>query len=422
MTDSTAHIVSAIVPLLIVLIGLAFAVIVDPYISRRHRRVMLMIVTLAVFLVLRDCLGYLMIDQIVNPILRTWNAVLGYSLRPVILLLFLYIVGYKRRMRPLWALVIVNTLIHLTAVFSCGICFGFPGNVFHRGPLGYTSHIVSAILLLVLFVRTIREYSQVKHSETLIVVGNALLVVSATVLDSFILTQMEKPASFVTISIVCSTLFYYIWLHLQFVRGHERDLMAEQRIQIMMQQIQPHFLYNTLSTIQALCDTDPALASKTTGKFAKYLRQNIDSLNQSTRISFDKEMEHTRIYAEIEMIRFPNVRLEEDIQDNAFTLPALTVQPLVENAIRHGVRIRDQGIVRIASRRMEDGHEITIRDNGKGFNPEEIEETDGGHIGIRNVRERIEKICGGTLQIESRIGEGTAVTIFIPAEERKEQP
>lgn len=422
MTDSTAHIVSAIVPLLIVLIGLAFAVIVDPYISRRHRRVMLMIVTLAVFLVLRDCLGYLMIDQIVNPILRTWNAVLGYSLRPVILLLFLYIVGYKRRMRPLWALVIVNTLIHLTAVFSCGICFGFPGNVFHRGPLGYTSHIVSAILLLVLFVRTIREYSQVKHSETLIVVGNALLVVSATVLDSFILTQMEKPASFVTISIVCSTLFYYIWLHLQFVRGHERDLMAEQRIQIMMQQIQPHFLYNTLSTIQALCDTDPALASKTTGKFAKYLRQNIDSLNQSTRISFDKEMEHTRIYAEIEMIRFPNVRLEEDIQDNAFTLPALTVQPLVENAIRHGVRIRDQGIVRIASRRMEDGHEITIRDNGKGFNPEEIEETDGGHIGIRNVRERIEKICGGTLQIESRIGEGTAVTIFIPAEERKDQP
>ena len=418
MMESATHIVSAIVPLLIVLIGLALAVIVDPYISRRHRKVMLVIVALTVYLVLRDSLGYLMEEQIVNPTLRTWNAIIGYSVRPVILLLFLYIVGYEHSMWPLWTLVILNALIHLTAVFSWRICFGFPGNVFHRGPLGYTSHIVSAILLLILLTRTIREYSHVKRSQTWLLVGNAMLVVTATVLDSFILTQMRKPASFVTISMVCSTLFYYLWLHWQFVWEHEEALRADQRIQIMMQQIQPHFLYNTLSTIQALCDTDPEQASRITGKFSRYLRQNIDSLSQSARISFDKEMEHTRVYADIEMIRFPNIRLKEDIQDQAFTLPALTVQPLVENAIRHGVRIRENGLVQIMTRRTESGHVITIRDNGKGFDMEKIKDTDGTHIGIENVRERIEKLCGGTLRIESQLEEGTTVTIFIPAEER----
>lgn len=422
MTDSMTHIISAIAPLLVVLIGLALAVIVDPYISRRHRKVMLVIVALTVYLVLRDSLGYLMEEQIVNPTLRTWNAVFGYSVRPVILLLFLYIVGYGHRMWSLWALVILNALIHLTAVFSWRICFGFPGNVFHRGPLGYTAHTVSAILLLILLARTIREYSQVKRSQTWLLIGNAMLVVTATVLDSFILTQMRKHASFVTISMVCSTLFYYIWLHLQFVREHEEALRADHRIQIMMQQIQPHFLYNTLSTIQALCDTDPEQASRITGKFSRYLRQNIDSLNQSARIPFDKEMEHTRIYADIEMVRFPNIRMEEDIRDRFFTIPALTVQPVVENAIRHGVRIREKGLVRIATRRTEGGHEIIIQDNGKGFAPEKIEETDGTHIGISNVRERIESICGGVLHIESQIGEGTMVTIFIPEERRSNQP
>ena len=94
------------------------------------------------------------------------------------------------------------------------------------------------------------------------------------------------------------------------------------------------------------------------------------------------------------------------------------MQPLVENAIRHGVRIREKGLVRIMTRLTEGGHEITIHDNGEGFDMEKIKDTDGTHIGIENVRERIEKLCGGTLRIESQLEEGTTVTIFIPAEER----
>ena len=131
-------------------------------------------------------------------------------------------------------------------------------------------------------------------------------------------------------------------------------------------------------------------------------------------------MEHTRIYAEIEKVRFDNIRVEYDIQDDRFDLPPLTIQPLVENAIRHGVRIREEGVVRVSTRKTEADHEIVVWDNGTGFDISKIGAAEGTHIGIRNVRERIEGMCGGTLQVESNLGEGTTVTITIPIQEKTE--
>ena len=111
--------------------------------------------------------------------------------------------------------------------------------------------------------------------------------------------------SFLTISIVISSVLYYIWLHFQFVQAHEKDLAAEQRIQIMMSQIQPHFLYNTLATIRSLCLRSPETAAQTIDKFSRYLRQNLDTLDQNGLIPFSKELERVKIYTEIEMLMFP---------------------------------------------------------------------------------------------------------------------
>ena len=246
------------------------------------------------------------------------------------------------------------------------------------------------------------------------------MIVISVLLDSFLVPVFNSPVSFLTIAVVCCSLFYYIWLHLQFVREHEQALQTEQRIQIMMTQIQPHFLYNTLTTIQSLCRTDPEKAFVVTERFGAYLRQNINSLSQPDLIPLEKELEHTRIYAEIEMVRFPQIRMEYDLQDVAFRVPALTIQPLVENAIRHGVRIRKNGIISIATRRGDSFHKIVISDNGKGFDVQTAEQADETHLGIRNVRERIEKMCGGTMEIDSRIDEGTRITILIPEQSERE--
>lgn len=151
--------------------------------------------------------------------------------------------------------------------------------------------------------------------------------------------------------------------------------------------------------------------------FGSYLRQNMDTLDTKGLIPFDKELEHTRLYADIEMIRFENVRFEYEIEDRSFTLPPLTVQPLVENAIRHGVCGREEGIVRVQTHRVAGWHVITIQDNGVGFVGSRLGEPEEGHIGIRNVRERVESLCGGSLVLESLPGEGTTVYIRIPGGE-----
>ncbi len=242
---------------------------------------------------------------------------------------------------------------------------------------------------------------------------STLLVAGAVVIDSEIREMEKLPISALTMAIIVSCVFYFFWIHMQLVDQHERDLLAEQRIRIMMSQIRPHFLYNTLSTIQALCLTDPKEAHEITGKFGKYLRMNLNSLEQPELIPFEQEIRHTKIYAEIEMVRFPNISVEYEIGYSDFCLPALTVQPMVENAIRHGVRNREKGTVTVTADKTDNGVVISVVDNGVGFEVNNIR-SEGDHIGIRNVRERIEKMCGGTLEVKSIPGAGTTVVITLP--------
>ncbi len=400
------------IALLMMLAGLAFAVLTDPYVLKRHKRTMLLIALFALSLVIQNYLDDRLSMNTDGGIWRTANSVYGYCVRPVLPLLFLSIVNPDKKRVPLWCLAGVNAAVYLTAFFS-GIAFSITAdNHFQRGPLCYTCHVISLVLLILLTAETVRQFHQRRKLENGIPVFNAAIVIASVIAD--LAADTDGAVSFLTISIVSSSLFFYIWLHLQFVREHEKALRAEQRIQIMISQIQPHFLFNTLATIQALCRIDPEKAFDTTEKFGNYLRQNIDSLSQTNLIPFLKELEHTRIYAEIEMIRFPSVHIEYDIRDANFSVPALSVQPLVENAIRHGVRIRANGRVSVSTRQEAGFHVIVIRDNGKGFSPSSAGQTDREHIGIRNVRERIEILCGGTLEIESEIGKGTCATIRIP--------
>ena len=138
----------------------------------------------------------------------------------------------------------------------------------------------------------------------------------------------------------------------------------------MMSQIQPHFLYNTLATIRALCCVDAEKAGEMTEKFGEYLRQNLDSLGNTGLIPFRKELEHTRIYADIEMVCFENLRVEYDIQDDAFALPPLTLQPIVENAFTHGFREAAEKVLRIEVE-VKNALIIRVTNSGATLSPQE---------------------------------------------------
>lgn len=400
-------------PLVLHLIGLTIAIMVDPYVSRKHRGILLVITELILSLVLQGQLDY-NLKLHANIQQRVVVDTYGYIMRPVVLALFFHVSNDKSRNTvPVWILVGINTIVFLVSAFT-GIAFSItPQNTFQRGPLGYTCHIISIVLLFALLFQTIREKSRDGVSGSFIPTMNVLLVVGSIIADHYF-GRMDTPVSFLTIAMCSTAVFYYVWLHLQFVREHEEDLRAQQRIRIMISQIQPHFMFNTLSTIQALCRIDPGKAFETTEKFGTYLRNNIESLNKSELIPLRKELEHTKIYADIEMIRFPRIRVEYYIEDEDFNLPILTIQPLVENAIRHGVRGRNDGRVIVATRKVDGFHEVMIRDNGKGFNAENIDELEASHIGLRNVRDRIESMCDGEMEIESYPDRGTTITLAIP--------
>ena len=401
-----------LLPALLLLFGLFFAVMADPYLKKRYRWLLIAVILTALALVAEDNLQKLWEQDPEYRVLRTISSVFGYIMRPVLIVLFLYIVYEGKKRVFFWIPVAVNAAVYGTALFGSGLAFTFSENYgFIRGPLGFCCFIISIGLVLCLLALTIYRYRHVRRTEALIPVLNAGMVIAASFMD--LLTTGDGAITFVLIAVCISSMQFYIWLHLQFVREHEQALLSEGRIQIMISQIQPHFLFNTLTTIQALCLENPKKAASVTKSFASYLRQNIDSLNQGGLIPFRKEMDHTMVYVQIEMERFPYIRFDYEIEDDDFELPALTIQPLVENAIRHGVRIREKGQINIITRREAGFHEILIQDNGRGFSPESVP-SGGSHIGIKNVRERLETMCGGSMEIDSRENEGTTVTIRIP--------
>lgn len=195
--------------------------------------------------------------------------------------------------------------------------------------------------------------------------------------------------------------------------------LQENRISIMLSQMKPHFIFNTLNTIYHLCDLDPEKAKSTLSSFSTYLRNNINNLGQSEMIYFEKELSFVNAYLDIEKVRFDDeLLISYDIAVSNFKLPVLTVQPIVENAVKHGTS-KKIGVssLYISTRESDAFYEIEIRDTGVGFD-ESIQLDDGRkHIGISNVRQRLETLCNGTLTIESTPGVGTTALIKIPKTE-----
>ena len=147
--------------------------------------------------------------------------------------------------------------------------------------------------------------------------------------------------------------------------------------------------------------------------FTTYLRKNFTAIASATPIPFSSELEHTRAYLAVEQAQYEDsLFVDYDIQHTMFRVPPLTLQPIVENAIKHG-RDPYAGPFRISirTRRTYAGSEIVVEDNGKGFDTDEDSEP---HIALKNIRQRLKIMCDGEMMITAREKGGTAVTVTIP--------
>ncbi|MBQ1955522.1 MAG: histidine kinase [Clostridia bacterium] len=192
--------------------------------------------------------------------------------------------------------------------------------------------------------------------------------------------------------------------------------LKESRISIMLSQIKPHFIYNTLGTIERMCLKDPEKAFELVRNFSLYLRGNFSELDSVVPIRFDRELKHVEYYVNIEKVRFPDMNIKYEVETTDFVLPALSVQPLVENAIKHGLmKLETGGTVVIRSFETETHFCVEVEDDGAGFDTEHpIDEKK--HVGLRNIRERLKAMVNGELVIKSKPEEGTKAVISIPKE------
>lgn len=216
-----------------------------------------------------------------------------------------------------------------------------------------------------------------------------------------------------------ATMFHYSEQEMQLAEkdrllAEKERKLTERRIATMMSQIRTHFIFNILTAISGYCKYDPQKADDALIRFSRYLRRNIKFIEEEGLIDFSKELEQLEDYILLEQIRFEDkITFEEDIEEENFKIPPLTIQPIIENAIKHGlIEHGRSGTVRLHT--MKDAKDVIIivTDDGVGFTPEESEKEDS--VGIRNVRFRLESMVQGSLTIESSPGQGTKVTIRIP--------
>lgn len=258
-----------------------------------------------------------------------------------------------------------------------------------------------AIVLVLIFAETADK--SVKRSFIIYTV----FPTAGVVIDYFV-----HGLSLTYIGLVLSVLIIYANIYQQ-----KQNMIERQKNALMLSQINPHFVYNTLSTIAAMCDSSPKQAKYLTIDFARYLRRNIDSLNGESLISFDQEMDHVACYLKIEQARFrERLNVIYSIQCKEFSLPPLTIQPLVENAVKHGITKRASGgTVKISTYEEDSCYIVRIIDDGVGFDAEKTEQ----HVGLQNVSRRLAATCRGELTVKSTEGVGTCVTVAIPKKKGK---
>lgn len=288
-----------------------------------------------------------------------------------------------------------------------------------------TTHTMIAVSsLLLLFAGLVSWFSNTKSEETDIKHSAVYLLGIGALIDMtlYYIKGNSSNLLFVLLAILCYVLIEGIQICFAYIR--QQQILEEKEIQLtlsrittMMSQIRSHFVFNILNAISGMCKYDPEKADETVVRFSRYLRNNIDIMEDDKPVLFRTELAHLEDYVVLEQIRFGDkIEFYSDIRTEQFMIPPLILQPIVENAIKHGLTKKQNGGTVILRTWEEDGCiKISIEDDGVGFAPSELEKKQS--VGLKNIRYRLHHLMHASLDIESKLGKGTTVTITIPKKE-----
>ena len=319
-----------------------------------------------------------------------------------------------------WALFLIGTIL-LTVNIFYEFIYSFDGqNNYYRLAYSFLPGAV-AFAGIVITTGVVVEYLKYLYSFE----KNATLIYLVLPLIAIVIQSLFYGVSLVYITLVISGLMLYVSYEVNYINSNiekERKL-ADERIRLFNQQIQPHFLFNSLSVIKHLIRKSPDEATRTVDEFAGYLRNSTDLMNSNDCVPVSRELELVEHYLYMQKKYFgDSIAFEFDIRDTDFSVPPFSIQTNVENGLKHGLRaaVIENGKLTVRTYRSDGAHLVEIKDNGAGFDTAILNNTSSGeHVGIQNTIKRLQILCGGEMTIDSEIGKGTKVTMTIPVQRKK---
>ena len=358
-------------------------------------------------------------DRIVR--FRTAMAAIGYMLRPVIIMIQVFITAPKMgKYKPLLAIpAVANALIYVTALTGSKAAFWVSRtNHWYRGPLGLLIYFTMMFYVFMLAMFSIIYFRTENIKRSAIVF---LIVIQAVIVAT--LEGTNTLPGYTSPIMALGMLEYYFYLSVIY-QNEIRETLAEhqlrltrQRMTLLRNQIQPHFIFNSLSVIRSLAKRDAQKAVSGIDSFSDYLKAHIYYIQDDEMISFEKELDHVKAYlALVQADSMRNVEVVYDLNATDFMIPPLTLEPIVENAFKHGIG-RGGGQITIATAEDDAAYIITVSDSGRGADSENSlteKESKRLGVGIDNTRTRLKMQCGGTLETKIDKETGSTVTIRIP--------
>ena len=287
-----------------------------------------------------------------------------------------------------------------------------PENIYLRGDYVFVASLTPVCIYIMILAITLQNRKALSRHVTV-----ALLSYVWLPLLGQLIQNLFRGVGILNPCITLAQLLMFLNVHLEQELQYERSRreLDQAQMALMLSQIRPHFLYNSLTAIRRLCEVDSRDAKAAINDFSLFLRANMESLSNQLPIPFEQELQHAQSYLNLEQRRFDDLTVAYELGAMDFCLPALTLQPVVENAVVHGVRKKDGGgAVTIRTSENESHFIITVTDDGIGFDPDAI--ADRSSIGLTNVSRRLELLCKGSLQVNSAPGCGATATILIPKE------
>ena len=311
--------------------------------------------------------------------------------------------------RGMLTLLIVHTVLLTVSQFT-GLYYVIdPDNIYRRQPLYPICFVCTSLMLINDLVMLIKYRRRFTRNEF------AVFAIYFTVPTAAVIPQaVQYGINFSVFSTIIAGLAMYLFIVRDQTERYENEQREnlKQRASIMVLEMRPHFICNTMMSIYYLCDQDPKKAQQVTLDFTEYLRRNFTAITKEGTIPFSEELEHTHAYLAVEKARFEDqLFVEFDAPCTVFRIPPLTLQPIVENAVKHGLSPELGPLtIRVVTRERDGGSEVVVEDNGPGFAPSDDDEP---HIALKNIRERL-NMMGGRMTVEQRGEGGTRVAVWVP--------